>query len=230
MDWRARAVLGAGVGLLLAWVAWGVYVTRRTERVPYEPAGQLDGVELRRYPRTVRVETTASSNGAAFGRLFRYLSGANRAAETVAMTAPVATRGSPRSLAAPTRAVLGGGASVAMTAPVRTERAPEGVTMSFYLPASYTPETAPTPTDDGVSLAVDPPRTVAVRRFSWYATRRRVRRARRRLLDALADEAVEVLDDPVLLQYNDPWTPPFLRRNEVLVPIRRRRDPSGHAD
>ncbi len=144
-------------GLFLLWISWGAYVARHTDRVPYEPMETVDGVELRRYPRTVLVETTAGDTGTAFGRLFRYLSGANDGGEGVA------TGGTAVAMTAPVRTLLGEGATVAMTAPVRTDRGGGPVTMAFYLPASYTRETAPVPTDPAVRLVVEPARTVAAR-------------------------------------------------------------------
>jgi len=212
-----RTIFGAIAGLLALWIGWGAYVDRKTERVPYERLETIDGVELRRYPRTILVETTAPDRGTAFRRLFRYISGANEGGEEVATTARVATGGEAIAMTAPVRTVRDGGESVSMTAPVRTDREGSTVTMAFYLPAAYDPETAPPPTDPKVRLVVEPPRTVATRRFSWYATDDRVERERRALLDVLAEHDVEPLGSPVLLQYNDPWTPPFMRRNEVEV-------------
>ncbi|WP_254761838.1 SOUL family heme-binding protein [Natrinema marinum] len=197
-----RLLIGAG-GLLAAWIGWGVYVSRTTERVPSETLERFDGVEIRRYPQLVLVETTAGDERTAFQRLFRYISGSNARSEDIAMTAPVATRGE----------------SISMTTPVRTDSDGGGVTMAFYLPASYSPATAPTPTDPAVQLVVEPPRTVAARRFSWYPTDDRVDRQRERLLEALSRRDIEPSDAPVLLQYNDPWTPPFLRTNEVEVAL-----------
>ncbi len=197
-----RLLIGVG-GLLAAWIGWGVYVSRTTERVPSETLERFDGVEIRRYPQLVLVETTANDERTAFQRLFRYISGSNARSEDIAMTAPVATRGE----------------SISMTAPVRTESDEGGVTMAFYLPATYSPATAPTPTDPAVQLVVEPPRTVGVRRFSWYATDDRVDRQRDRLLETLSREDLETSGRPMLLQYNDPWTPPFLRTNEVEVEI-----------
>lgn len=236
---RRLALLGAG-GLLAAWVGWGRYVDRATERVPYDVVESFDGVELRRYPRAVLVETTADDNGTAFWRLFRYISGENAADETVSMTAPVTTSatGTDISMTAPVRtvreAVSSGdagepaesGEKVPMTAPVRTrpEPADGGVTMAFYLPAEYDPGTAPTPTDPRVRLVVEPPRTLAVREFSWYATDGRVEENLRTLRDALAEHGVEARGRPLLLQYDDPWTPPFMRRNEVAVEVDREGD------
>ncbi len=204
---RKTAVLGAG-GLLAGWIAWGLYSGRSAERVPYARTDRFDGVEVRRYPSTVLVETTAPNQIAAFRRLFEYISGDNERREEVSMTAPVATEG---------------GEEISMTAPVRSgeERTGRGeeLRMAFYLPAEYGPETAPVPTDPTVRLVVEPPKTVAVRRFSWYAPERRVARQRRKLLSVLAERDKETRGQAYLLRYDDPWTPPFMRRNEVAIEV-----------
>ncbi|MGM0398039.1 MAG: SOUL family heme-binding protein [Halobacteriota archaeon] len=200
------ALLGGGV-VLAAWTAWGIYSTRSAESVPYERIRALDGVELRRYPATVRVETTAPDQITAFRRLFRYITGANERAESIAMTAPVATDG---------------GESLPMTVPVRSgssEDDGDTYRMAFYLPDEYGLETAPAPADPAVRLVGEPPRTLAVTQFSWYAPAWRVERRERALRTTLDDAGVATRGDPFLLRYNDPWTPPFLRRNEVAVEV-----------
>lgn len=225
MRTRTKALLAGAGGLLAAWVGWGAYVGRTTERVPAETIDTFDGVELRRYPRTVLVETTADDQSTAFGRLFRYISGENAADEELSMTAPVATdaAGTDVPMTAPVRTALTGGENVPMTAPVRTSAGSNGrdggVTMAFYLPAEYTPGSAPTPTDPRVRLVVEPPRTLAVRRFSWYATDDRVERNLREMRDALDGREVEPHGRPVVFQYDAPLTPPFMRRNEVAVEV-----------
>ena len=218
MRTREKFVLGIG-GLAALWIGWGAYVARKTERVPFETLAEFDGVEIRQYHRAILAETTAPDQRTAFRRLFGYIIGANEAAEELAMTAPVATRGESLSMTVPVRMVDVRGEAVSTTAPVRSERNGEGVTMSFYLPADATLETAPTPTDPEVRLVLEPPRIVAVRRFSWYATERRVDAERERLLEQLAERGIDVRGLPVLLQYDAPWTPPFMRTNEVEVAI-----------
>src|SRR6056297_2345794 len=136
MAFRTRSALAALGTALALWVAWGLYVDRTTARVPFETVDELDGVEIRQYPQTVLVETTAPTANEAFRRLFGYLKGANE-----------------------------GDRSVAMTAPVRTDAESDHVTMAFWLPPSYSPDSAPLPTDQRVSLVVEPARTAAVRSF-----------------------------------------------------------------
>jgi hypothetical protein len=123
------------------------------------------------------------------------------------MTAPVETQN---------------GESISMTAPVRsetTETDTDTVRMAFYLPSEYSPETAPEPTDSDVTLVTEPQKTVAVNQFSWYAPEWRVKRRTQKLLSTLEGEGIEPVGDPTLLRYNDPWTPPFMRRNEVAVEV-----------
>jgi hypothetical protein len=216
---RLSVPLAAAGGLLALWIGWGAYVIRTTERVSYESLESADEYEIRRYPQTVLVETTAESENAAFWRLYRYIAGENEPSEEIAMTAPVASSGETIPMTAPVRTDRGDGESVSMTAPIRTDRTGDEVSMAFYLPPEYTPERAPAPTDPAVQLAVEPARTLAVKRFSWYATDRRVERNERALLEALTERGIDVRGASVLLQYNDPWTPPFMRRNEVAVAV-----------
>ncbi|WP_224447160.1 SOUL family heme-binding protein [Haloprofundus salilacus] len=214
-----KQLLAAAGGALALWTGWGVYSTYDAERVPYETIAEYGDVEIRQYPQTVLVETTADDEEMAFRRLFRYIGGANAGDEEVSMSAPVTTEaaGDERSTAGPSRTEEG--EEISMTAPVRTDDETGRVRMAFYLPSEYTPATAPTPTNSQVRLVVEPAQTLAVRRFSWYATDRRVRRQQQKLLDGLEDAGVETLGEPFLLQYNDPYTPPFMRRNEVAVEV-----------
>jgi hypothetical protein len=194
----------AAAGLAgLAWVAWGAYASRTTDRVPYTTVRTIDGVEIREYPDLVVARTTAPDEGAAFGRLFRYITGANRESEEIAMTAPVASRGE----------------RMGMTAPITTSEAGDDVEMTFYLPATYTVDSAPEPTNEAVAVEQETASTMAVRPFSWYATDGRVARKRSELLETLAEYEVATLGDPFLWQYDPPWTPPFMRRNELAVPV-----------
>jgi len=149
----AKTILVGGGVVFAGWVGWGIYSTRKTKSVPYEQLRTLNGSELRRYPQTILVETTAPNQRIAFRRLFNYISGANQANESISMTAPVETQS---------------GESIAMTTPVRSEASEteaETIRMAFYLPAEYTPETAPEPTEADVTLVTEPQKTVAVDQF-----------------------------------------------------------------
>ncbi|MEF8855411.1 MAG: heme-binding protein [Haloarculaceae archaeon] len=231
----AKAAIIAGGVLLAGWIGWGLYAGRSAKSVPYERVRTVDGVELRHYPATVLVETTAANERTAFRRLFRYISGANRGEESIAMTTPVetqsgesvstATAGEPENRESgqtDTAGESGSGESIAMTAPVRSrsvESEGNEVRMAFYLPPEYDSERAPDPTESTGTVVTEPSRTVAVDRFSWYAPRWRVSRRTRSLRSTLERNAFEPVGEPYLLRYNDPWTPPFMRRNEVALEV-----------
>jgi hypothetical protein len=198
---KAAATLGALAGL--AWVGWGAYVKSKTDHVPYRTVRHVDDVEIRDYPDIAVARTTAPSRTAAFGKLFRYITGANRAEEEIEMTAPVSTRGE----------------KIPMTAPVASEETDAGIEMTFYLPPNYTAEGAPRPLDESVTVDAEPGGLFAVLPFSWYATDGRVSTMRARLYGTLGDADIERDGETLLWQYDDPWTPPFMRRNEVAVRV-----------
>ncbi|MXV63427.1 heme-binding protein [Natronorubrum sp. JWXQ-INN-674] len=204
---NSAIVAGVAGGALAAAGAWTLYQRSTTETVPYTVVAHIDDVELRRYPEQAVVETTATSENAAFGRLFRYLSGANDGGEELSMTAPVEV-GDP-------------GPSIEMTAPVETRRVrgSDEVRMAFYLPPEYDVDSAPRPTSDDVTVVEIPERTLAARRFTWRPTDARVARETERLLETLETAGIPLADDPFFLGYDAPWTLPFLRRNEVAVEL-----------
>jgi hypothetical protein len=39
------------------------------------------------------------------------------------------------------------------------------------------------------------------------------------LRDALEGRGISTVGEPLLMQYNDPWTPPFSRRNEIALQV-----------
>jgi hypothetical protein len=228
---RSTLLLGA-VGLLAIGFGARRYVQdRTTPRVEYDTVARLGDVEIRRYPPTVLVETVAPTESAAFRRLFRYISGANRSATEVSMTAPVESSDESIPMTAPVetggesagRGDPDASESISMTTPVESDTTDAGVRMAFYLPAEYDYDTAPRPTDDSVRLVEQPGRTLAVLGFSWFTTEGRVARKTDELLATLADAAdeIDVVDDPFLMRYDGPGVPPFLRTNEVAVEVRR---------
>ncbi|WP_459190794.1 SOUL family heme-binding protein [Halosimplex sp. J119] len=215
---RTRTALGVIGGLGAAVGAWNVYQRRTTETVPYTTVARLDDVELRRYPASVRAETVAPTRNAAFRRLFRYISGDNESDAEVSMTTPVEVADTEGDASGPP-AVTVSGRSISMTAPVEAATTEEGVRMTFYLPADYDVESAPRPTDESVDLVAVPERTLAVRRFSWRPTDRRVDRETERLLSTLERAGVPTDGDPFYMGYDGPGTLPFLRRNEVAIAV-----------
>jgi hypothetical protein len=113
-----------------------------------------------------------------------------------------------------------------MTTPVETgEATGEGgrpvTVMRFFLPAKFTEATAPVPTDDRLRLVELEPERVAVLRFSGFGSDSSVRAEKRRLMTRLEDTVWQPTGEPTAMFYDPPWTLPFFRRNEVVVPVTR---------
>jgi hypothetical protein len=108
-----------------------------------------------------------------------------------------------------------------MTAPVASQsRDGDGVfTYSFVMERKYTMETLPKPTNPDIRLVERPERVMAVHRYSGTWSEERYEEHEKILLDALATDRVETKGAPVFARYNAPFTPWFLRRNEILIEI-----------
>jgi hypothetical protein len=181
------------------------------EQPPFTVIRSDGRIELRCYDPFIVAETVVEDAGlqaganVGFRRLAGFIFGGNSAEESIAMTAPVTTTRSER---------------IAMTAPVETQRSGQGVVMRFMMPSQYTVETLPKPNDPRVQIRQVPGRTMAAIRFSGRWGEERFEERTEELLTWLQGRQILVVGTPVVARYNPPWTPGFLRRNEVLVEIR----------
>jgi hypothetical protein len=180
-----------------------------------EPAYQVlehDGAfELREYAPHLIAETQVNAGfeeagNVAFQRLFRYISGGNKSQQKIAMTAPV---------------TQSRGEKIAMTAPVSQVAAGDGYRIAFVVPAKYTLETVPQPLDPAVQIREVPARLVASWRYSGRWTTANYQAAERQLRERIRARDLRESGPPTLARYNPPFTPWFMRRNEILIPVGR---------
>ena len=117
--------------------------------------------------------------------------------------------------------IFGGNAEeekIAMTAPVQQSMAGEKE-MAFMIPAEYALEDLPEPEDERVSFREAPAYTAAVIQFSGWASAEKADENWQQLRRFLIAEGIDITGEPTLNQYNPPWTLPFMRRNEIIVPV-----------
>ena len=117
--------------------------------------------------------------------------------------------------------IFGGNAQeqkIAMTAPVQQSMAGEKE-MAFMMPAEYALEDLPEPEDQRVSFREAPAYTAAVIQFSGWASAEKADENWQQLRRFLIAEGIDITGEPTLNQYNPPWTLPFMRRNEIIVPV-----------
>ena len=117
--------------------------------------------------------------------------------------------------------IFGGNAEeekIAMTAPVQQSMAGEKE-MAFMMPAEYALEDLPEPEDQRVSFRTAPAHTAAVIQFSGWASLEKSDKNWQQLRRFLIAKDIDITGEPTLNQYNPPWTLPFMRRNEIIVPV-----------
>lgn len=166
-------------------------------------------IEVRAYEPMVVAEVTVSGDrGEAANRGFRplanYIFGDNAPKAKIAMTAPV---------------TQSRGEKIAMTAPVTQMREGASWQVRFVMPASYTMADLPKPNDPDVRLIEQPARRMAVLRFSGFAGETKLAEKERGLLSWMAARGLQLAGPVTYAFYDPPWTPPFMRRNEVMAPL-----------
>ena len=155
-----------------------------------EKRWEKEQIELRTYaPRLMAVTTMQGEEDNGFRVLAGYIFGGNAQEQQIAMTAPVQ-----QSMAGQ----------------------PE---MAFMMPAEYALEDLPDPDDERVEFRQAPAYTAAVIRYSGWSSAEKADIHWQVLRQFLAAEGIEITGEPTLNQYNPPWTLPFLRRNEIIVPV-----------
>ncbi len=180
------------------------------EEAKYSVFVKQDDLEVRDYEPSIVAEVIVNddfedASGAAFRKLFNYISGDNTKRSKIAMTSPVSQKAEPE--------------KIAMTSPVGQRKAEQGWAVSFMMPASYTMETIPVPDDPSVVLREVPAYRAAAIRYSGRWTEKSYKKHLALLREWITSENFEVVGEPVWARYNAPFTPWFARRNEILIPI-----------
>ena len=165
------------------------------EEAAYKVVEKEDAFELRDYAPHILAETVVEGSledagNQAFRLLFQYISGDNGTHGKVAMTAPVGQR-----------------------------PAQEKWAVSFMMPAAYTLGTLPAPADPKVALRPVPARRVAAVRYSGFWSEKSYLQSKARLEAWIRIKGFTVAGEPIWARYNPPFTPWFLRRNEILIPV-----------
>ena len=166
------------------------------EQAKYEILRKINKVEIRLYPHLV-VARVEGYGDAGFNILFRFITGNNRQKSKVEMTAPVISE------------------KIAMTAPVFSEED----SLAFVMPDGLSIDTTPEPLDNRVKIVEIPERAVATLQFSGSWSSSVFEKRSRELLEELAKAGVRTASQVFSMRYNGPFTPWFLRRNEVAVAV-----------
>jgi hypothetical protein len=205
--------LGEIVVTVLAGLGQLVGIRAGTEQPKYTIVETLGPVEIRHYGPRLAAEATVSgpaetARSDGFRKVAGYIFGGNTAQASIALTAPVAQSG-------------GRSQTIAMTAPVVQTADGAAWRIQFIMPARYTCETLPVPSDPSVRIVELPAQDYAVLRFSGSRSAAAVAGREDQLAQALRATPWKASGPATAWFYDPPWTAPFLRRNEVAAPVRR---------
>ena len=181
-----------------------------TEEPEYQVLRELADIEVRQYAAYAVAEVVVpgpagEAGNQAFPILAGYIFGKNKGERKFAMTAPVTQAAVPVKLE--------------MTAPVTQTAAPGGFLVQFVLPKGVTAASAPEPLDVRVQLREVLPSQVAVIRYSGFWSESNYGEHLAKLQAALRAADLAWEGAPVYSRYNAPFTPWFLRRNEIWLPL-----------
>ena len=180
-----------------------------TEEQKYQVEKAFPNFEIRRYEACVLADVSIKSDfqsagNSAFGSLFGYISGGNKPNTEIAMTSPVIQESKVK---------------IAMTSPVIQEALGNENVVSFVMPAGMTLDNLPLPTNSRVSLRALPEQLVAVAKFSGRWTEANYLKQLNKLSEQIALHGFTQIGNPRFARFDPPWTPWFMRRNEIQIPI-----------
>ncbi|MCX8238864.1 MAG: heme-binding protein [Akkermansiaceae bacterium] len=164
------------------------------ESAPYTTVKTDGAFEIRDYPEIVVATATMkdgnNNQNSGFMSLFRYISGKNEAEQKIAMTTPVFSK-------------TGGSLQE----------------MSFVLPEEVAKEGAPKANNNNITVTKRQAGRFVVYRYSGRWTEARDKKARETLAKWAKEQDFTLRSVMEKASYDPPFTPPFMRRNEVLARI-----------
>ena len=87
------------------------------------------------------------------------------------------------------------------------------------MPESFTLSSLPKPKDDRVELREIPAKKVAVIKYSGTWSKERFEDHEKRLNNFLQEKGIQTKGNPIWAQYDPPFMPWFMRRNEIMIEI-----------
>ncbi|MEO8732864.1 MAG: heme-binding protein [Flavobacteriales bacterium] len=187
-------VLIAVLVLFVVSQLWAQSQVKGIETYPYTVDKTYDGFEVRTYERanfiyvTMDARTYSENSSKGFRTLAGYIFGGNDRQQKIAMTSPVVMD------------------------------MDSDVTMKFLVPAQYTMDQLPKPTNASVRFVTEKERTMAAITFGGFANDEKIKKYKDELFQHLATVGIRHSDQWSFLGYD----PPFKllgRKNEVVVEV-----------
>jgi hypothetical protein len=179
------------------------------EKPEYKVLLKENNFELRQYDPFITAEVKVIAKNSldainqGFNILASFIFGNNISKKKISMTAPVTSSASSE--------------KIAMTAPVTVSGS--GIyTVSFTMPRKYSVDSLPQPVDPRITIHSQADYQMAAVRFSGFFNEKNFSTHENMLMEWLFKKGFKPAGPPVIAGYNPPFTPWFLKHNEVLIP------------
>ena len=196
---------------LLIFIFWGTNLSA-LEEPKYSVLKEYENFEIRNYDSylvaEVDIEGSYNKSGnEAFRILAGYIFGDNQSSTKMNMTAPVESE------------AIQSSEKMNMTAPVFSNKNFNGYTYRFVMESKYTQETLPVPNNSKIRITEIKDRVMAVISFSGRWSQKNFEKHEQILVNDLKNAGIGVASEAIYARYNAPFTPWFLRRNEIMFEI-----------
>ena len=196
---------------LLIFIFWGTNLSA-LEEPKYSVLKEYENFEIRNYDSylvaEVDIEGSYNKTGnEAFRILAGYIFGDNQSSTKMNMTAPVESE------------AIQPSERMNMTAPVFSNKNVNGYTYRFVMESKYTHETLPVPNNSKIRITEIKDRVMAVISFSGRWSQKNFEKHEQILVNDLKNAGIGVASEAIYARYNAPFTPWFLRRNEIMFEI-----------
>ena len=196
---------------LLIFIFWGTNLSA-LEEPKYSVLKEYENFEIRNYASylvaEVDIEGSYNKSGnEAFRILAGYIFGDNQSSTKMNMTAPVESE------------AIQSSERMNMTAPVFSNKNVNGYTYRFVMESKYTQETLPVPNNSKIRITEIKNRVMAVISFSGRWSQKNFEKHEQILVNDLKNAGIGVASEAIYARYNAPFTPWFLRRNEIMFEI-----------
>ena len=114
------------------------------------------------------------------------------------------------------------GPKISMTAPVMQQKIiNDNWEISFYMPSKFDTDQLPISENNQIKIVTTPSKIMAVITFSGVAKTELLENKFTNLIKWIEETNYEIIlgSKPIYSYYNDPSTPGFLRKNEIMIPV-----------
>lgn len=196
--------------ILIAGLLAGPIISN-VEKPDYEVIQSKQNVEIRRYDPMIIAEVEVEGNREeairkGFRLLADYIFGNNTTKKNISMTAPVEQKENQK---------------ISMTTPVQQQLTDKSWRISFVMPSKFSMDSLPVPNNNLVQLKEVLEKKFVVIEFSGTNSNANVNEHENQLMSYIEANKIKTIGSPKYAFYDAPWTLPILRRNEVMIEIKK---------